>query len=80
MWTIDFWKATGERAAKTAAQALLVIVGGGVGLLDVAWGPALLGVLSMTLASVLTSVVSLGVGPTGSPSLISATTAGRHEK
>lgn len=79
MWTMNFWKATAERAAKTMAQALLVIYGGGVGLLDVQWGPALLGVLAMTLASVATSIVSAGVGPTGSPSLVADTTTGRHE-
>lgn len=76
MWTVIFWKAAGERALKTAASALLVIFGGGVGLLDVDWQPALLGVLAMTVASLLTSVASTGVGDSGSPSLVDE--SGRH--
>lgn len=80
MWTKSFWVATAERAIKTAANALLVILGGGVGLLDVPWGDALLGVLAMVIISGATSVASLGAGPVNSPSLVAETTPGRHEK
>lgn len=59
-----------ERAGKTAAQGLLVIVGGGVGLLDVQWGPALLGVVALVATSLLTSIVSTGVGDSSSPALV----------
>jgi len=76
MWTRTFWIAAGERAMKTAAQAMLVVLGGGVGLLGVDWGPALLGVLALTVSSVLTSMVSAGVGDSNSPSLVDE--GGRH--
>lgn len=80
MWTQSFWLATAERALKTTAQALLVILGGGVGLLDIDWGPALLGVLAMTLTSVLTSIVSAQVNVPNSPSLVAEEPYGRHAK
>lgn len=80
IWTVNFWKATLERVVKTIAQALVVILGGGVGLLDIDWGLALLGVLGMALMSLLTSIISAGIGPTGSPSLVADASTGRHAK
>lgn len=57
IWTIAFWKGAGERALKTFAQALAaLIVGNGIGLLDVQWG-SVLSVAGLALvASVLTSI------------------------
>lgn len=79
MWSNkQFWSATLERAIKTAAQALLVLLGAGTTLADIPWETALLGVLGMTLASVLTSIVSYNVGPTGSPSMVVDEKGGRH--
>lgn len=80
MWTRSFWLATAERALKTLAQGLLVIFGGGVSLEVVKWDSALLGVLALTVASVLTSIVSAGVNPSGSPSLVDEAPYGRHAK
>lgn len=69
MWTAAFWKAAGERAIKTFAQALFAVMSAdGFGLLDADW-PARLGAAAMAAAlSVLASVASSGVGGPG-PSL-----------
>ncbi|MEU0133409.1 holin [Streptomyces sp. NPDC006296] len=64
--TSSFWKATGERAVRTFAQAELALLGGdGLGLVDVDWGPALsIGGLAALLA-VLTAVVASGSSTDG---------------
>lgn len=71
MWTKAFWKGAVERAIKTYAQAALALLtGDGLGVLDVDWGTvASVGGLA-AIASVLTSLVSAGAGPAGSPSLV----------
>jgi hypothetical protein len=71
MLTKSFWKQALERAVKTAAQAALALLTGNVtGVLDVDW-PAVGSVAALAaLASVLTSVVSAGVGPADSPSVV----------
>ena len=71
MFTLVFWQATAERAVKSFAQALAAMLGtGGVGLLDVAWWTSL-SVAGMTaLLSVLTSLSSVKVGPSDSPSVV----------
>lgn len=71
MFTARFWKGALERAIKTFAQAELALVtGDGMGVLDVDWrASASIGALA-ALASVLTSIVSLGIGPENSPSLV----------
>ncbi|OPC81803.1 hypothetical protein B4N89_13435 [Embleya scabrispora] len=78
MMTRLFWRATGERAVRTAAQSLLAVAGvDGIGLLDIDWAAAGSVAGAAALASVLTSVVLSGVGPTG-PGLTEAATSTRH--
>jgi len=53
-------KAAGVRAAKTAAQAALAILGtGAVGILDVDWKAVVSAALLAAVVSVLTSTVGL---------------------
>src|SRR5699024_9249136 len=70
MWTVEFWRATGERALKTLVQALIALLGGGVGILDIEWGTAWAGIASMVILSVLTSLASALSGDKDSPSLV----------
>jgi hypothetical protein len=71
MWTSNFWKQTFERAVKTFAQGILALLtGDGLGILDIDWGQvASVGALA-ALASVLTSVVTSGVGEPNDPSAV----------
>lgn len=71
MFTVTFWKQTTERAIKTFAQSALALVGvTGMGVLDVPWG-AVASVSGLAaLLSLLTSIVSAGVGDSSSPSLV----------
>ncbi|MDR2975301.1 MAG: holin [Propionibacteriaceae bacterium] len=80
MWTIEFWKAAGERAIKTAAQsAASALASAGVGtLIGLDWRA----VASMSgfgaLTSILTSIAS-GAVTGGDTSLTGAETlAPRH--
>ncbi len=67
-----FWRAAAERAAKTAAQTLLVILGAGtVDVMSVGWKQALSLSAGAALLSVVTSVASTRVGDSDSPSLVS---------
>lgn len=71
MWTLGFWKQVAERAIKTAAQAALAFfVVGQTVFADVNWlavaGAAGVG----AIASVLTSIASIGVGQPDSPSAV----------
>lgn len=70
MFTLAFWKAAAERAAKTAAQAALVqlVVGDGFNAFDADWGTAGGFAAGGAVASLLFSLVSIGVGGPG-PSL-----------
>lgn len=71
MWTLDFWKDTGERALKTLVQAVIALIGGGVGITGVVdWKEALLGIASMVILSVLTSIASTLKGNERTPSLV----------
>jgi hypothetical protein len=79
--TRDFWLDLIERAGKTFAQALIatLTVQGISGVLDVDWGRALSVTALATLVSVLTSLLSLKLGHTGTASATSAVVPhGRH--
>lgn len=81
MLTAAFWGAALERGVKTVAQTLLslFLVGDVMfNLIDFDWGPALGIAGGAFVISLLTSVVSYGVGPAGSPSLVEDPAAGRH--
>lgn len=72
MWTKKFWKETAERAIKSAAQSLLglwALDGFNVLHADFVLGAGVAG--GAALLSLLTSIVSLPFGATGSPSAVS---------
>ncbi|MEU5549190.1 holin [Micromonospora sp. NPDC047793] len=75
MFTSKFWKGAAERAAKSSAQALLLLWGGDV--VFSAWQADWLaagGVAAgAAVLSLLTSVVSAAGGEPDSPSLVSGT-------
>lgn len=71
--TGSFWRQAAERAAKTAAQTLVVVWGGLDGLLDVFaidWSSGIGVAVGGALLSLVTSVASAPVGDNGSPSLV----------
>lgn len=73
MFTTLFWKDAGERAVKTAAQALLSLwlVGDlAFDLLTVDWGSALGVAAGAAVISVLTSLVSAPAADVGTASLV----------
>jgi hypothetical protein len=81
MWisSTTFWTETGERAVKTAAQAVLTVWGVGdvvLNALTLDWPLAGGVALGGAVVSLLTSIVSAGIGPADSPSLVG--TPGRH--
>jgi hypothetical protein len=71
VFTLAFWKAAAERAAKTFAQTLAALVVGAYGLTDVDWSTSLSVAGLATLLSVLTSVGSSQIGGPG-PSAVDA--------
>jgi hypothetical protein len=72
LFTSAFWRDAAERAVRTAAQTGLALVTAtaGLGLDDIAWTDTLSITGLATLASLLTSVATSGVGPTGTPSVV----------
>lgn len=78
MWTTAFWRGAAERAAKSAAQALLLLwVGDGAfDVWTVDWRLAGGVAAGAVLLSLLTSATSAGTGPAGSPSLVDDRPAG----
>ena len=72
-WTTAFWKATADRALKSAAQTALVVIGGDqlVNAISVDWLDVGGFALGGALLSVLTSLGSGAVGGPG-PSLTRA--------
>lgn len=73
MWTADFWKATFERAVKTAAQAAIALFAAGVTILDIDWTQGAAVVATATILSVLSSVASNNFGQFEGPSLADET-------
>lgn len=73
MWTARFWKDAAERAAKSAAQALVIYLAGDLPVFD-AWHAdwaAAGGVAgAAALLSLLTSIISSKVGDSSSASLV----------
>lgn len=78
IWTREFWSDASERAVKTAAQTGLGVLVAGQTLLTIDWAQAGAVVGTATLASILTSVVSSGVGESGTASALAS--VGRHRK
>jgi len=78
MFTLEFWKAAGERAVKSAAQTLILLIGtGAVGITALNWPELLSLTATAALLSVLTSIVS--GAKDGNPSATNAeTTPGKH--
>ena len=83
MFTKQFWVDALERAAKTAAQFALVMFGGdAVDAWNLDWKAILGTMVAGAVTSVLTSVVSLPIGGTGTASMSHAVElsepVGRH--
>lgn len=73
MFTVPFWKAAAERAVKTFAQTLVVLLGAGrVDVLAIDWPQALSLAAGAAVVSVLTSIASDAVTAQDGPSLTDA--------
>lgn len=72
MFTMLFWRAAAERAAKSAAQGLVLYLGGDqvFDAWHANWGAAGSIALGAAVLSLLTSIISSKVGDSSSPSLI----------
>jgi hypothetical protein len=71
MFTIKFWKDAGERAIRTAAQALLALWATDVsGVLEVDWVQAASVAALAALTSILMSIVATGVADKGTASFV----------
>lgn len=78
LFSLLFLRASAERAVKSFAQGIAAtfIVGDGFNAFHADWGNALGFGLGAAVLSLVTSVISAGVGPTGTPSLVDE--VGRH--
>lgn len=58
MWTVEWWKAAGERALRTAAQGALVVIGTGAtgAISGVDWAGVATGAVMGAVTSLLTSI------------------------
>lgn len=80
LFTKSFGLAAAERAIKTFAQVLLALFATGqANVLTVDWESALAVAATAVVVSFLTSVLSAGVGPEGSPSLVEHQTRAESE-
>lgn len=72
MFTTQFWKQAGERAVKSAAQAILglAVLDGGFNALEFDWPTAGGFALGGAVLSILSSLVTSGIGQPGSPSAV----------
>ena len=71
LFTATFWLDTLERAVKTAAQSLLSLVGvNAVDVVSLNWQEMLITTGVATGLSVLTSIVSSGIGEPGTASVL----------
>ena len=71
MWTQTFWRQALERAIKSLAQSMiLAFAGSEVNVLTLDWKTLLGAGLGGMLLSLLTSIASVGIGPSDSPSLV----------
>jgi hypothetical protein len=71
MFTAIFWKRALERATKSAAQALIGMwTLDGTGVLSADYKLAIGVAAGAAVLSVLTSIVSSGIGPSDSPSVV----------
>jgi hypothetical protein len=72
MWSGSFWKQVAERAAKSAAQALIGLwaLDAGFNVLHADWALAAGVAGGAAVLSALTSILSATVSPTESPSLV----------
>lgn len=76
MWTLNFWRQAIERAIKTAAQFLVGVLGAAqFDILTADWKTIGLALATGVVLSVLTSISSLGVGESDSPSLVAIASA-----
>jgi hypothetical protein len=80
MFSKAFWQAAAERAVKTGLQALVAVttVGGVLDLAAISWKATGAAVAVAMVGSLVTSLLSLGAGPEGSPSLVVDKAAGRE--
>jgi len=73
MFSVLFWKQALERAVKSAAQALVLVLGASqFDWLHAGWGAVAVGAGSAFVLSVITSIVSAPFGDAGTPSLVAA--------
>ena len=73
IYSVAFWKDTSERAAKSAAQAGILALGGGaVNVLALDWATFVGATGGGALLSVLTSIASAGLVNRGTASLTKA--------
>lgn len=73
LWSSAFWKDAAERAAKTAAQSvILALDGGATNVLTLDWATLAGAAGGGALLSLLTSIGSAGIRDTGTASLTTA--------
>ena len=85
IWTKTFWKATAERAIRTAAQAAILVLGGEqINVISVDWVDTLGFAAGGAVLAVLTALVGSAVGGGDGPAFFDVERvtldAGRHRK